>query len=201
MEKKVNSARNSFIARLSFFVLLSVVFVFTACKDGDEHTGGDGDKEFKLNCVILTKAQAQVWVDSGWTKDSTTSIKKLLLQPYSSNTDQINSNMTLVAYPGQTIDNVKVGGKTILAADTSCKGLVVSGPIVFSDNTVSLLRLNIFKPDGTLQDFDFVRFIPEKFARNPEYISYKFEVVRGGKPDEGTGDGTNPCPPYCPGEN
>lgn len=197
MEKKVNSARSSFIARLSFFALLSVVFVFTACKDGDDHTGGDGDKEFKLNCVTLSKAQVQVWVDSGWTKDSTTAVKKLLLQPYSSSTDKISSNMVLVAYPGKTIDNVKVNGKTILAADTSCTALAVTGPVIFSDNTISLARLNIFKPDGTLQDFDYVRFIPTFYAGNKEYISYKVEVVRGGKPDEGTGDGTWPCPPYC----
>lgn len=197
MEKKVNSARSSTIARLFLFVCLTVVIVFTACKDSDTHTGGDGDKEFKLSCVVLTQAQVQVWVDSGWTKDSVSGIKSLLLQPYTSNAEGVKSNLSLVAYPGVTYDNVKMGGKSILTPDTTCTGITLTGPVIFSDNTLRLSSLKIFNPDGTLNKFDFIRFIPQKYAQNPEYISYKVEVIRDGKVDESAYGGTQPCPPYC----
>jgi hypothetical protein len=136
-------------------------------------------------------------VDSGWTKDSVTGIKSLLLQPYTSNAEGVKSNLSLVAYPGVTYDNVQMGGKSILTADTSCTGITLTGPVIFSDNTLRLSSLKIFNPDGTLNKFDFIRFIPQKYAQNPEYISYKVEVVRDGKVDESAYGGTYPCPPYC----
>lgn len=195
MKKKNNAYRRSRIAGLSLFLLFFTVTVFNACKEGDEN--GGGTKEFTLSCVTLSKAQVQAWVDSGWTRDSQTSIRQLLLQPYSGNVADINSNMTLVAYPGITWESVKLGGKSILVADTSCKALTVTGPVIFSDNTIRLSTLKIFNPDGTLNKFDFIRFIPRRYSMNQEYISYAVEVVRDGKVDEEKNDGTHPCPPYC----
>jgi hypothetical protein len=196
MKKKNNADRSSQIAGLSFFLVLFIAITFAACKDGDDPAGG-GDKEFKLSCVNLSRAQVQAWVDSGWTKDSQTSIRQLLLQPYSSNLADVSSNMTLVAYPGITWESVRLGGKSVLVADTTCKALTITGPVIFSDNTIQLSKLKIFNPDGTLNKFDFVRFVPQRFSMNQEYVSYTVEVVRDGKVDEDTNGGTHPCPPYC----
>jgi len=195
MKKTKKATGNGRIARLFLYLLLPAMLTFEACKDGDTPMGG-GMKEFKMSCVTLSRAQVQAWVDSGWTKDSQTAIRALLLQPYSNNANEITGNLSLVAYPGVTYDNVKVGGKSVLTVDTTCKALSVSGPVIFSDNTLNLASLKIFNPDGSLAKFDYIRFTPTRFSKDNDYISYKVEVVVDGQVSEGTG-GTYPCPPYC----
>ncbi|MCX6316847.1 MAG: hypothetical protein NTW29_06130 [Bacteroidetes bacterium] len=197
MKKTTTLTGNGRIAKLFLLLLVSASLIIMSCKNGDDNSGGGDPKELKLNCVSLSRAQVQAWVDSGWTKDSQTSIKQLLLQPYSKDASGVMGNMGLVAYPGQTINNVKLGGKSILTIDTTCKGLTVTGPVIFSDNTMSLSALKIFNPDGTLNKFDYILFTPVKFSRDSEYVTFKVEVYRDGRVDEGSGTDTWPCPPYC----
>ena len=50
---------------------------------------------------MLSRAQLQAWVDSGWTKPGSAGrINTLLLQFYSADATGIASNMQLNSYPG-----------------------------------------------------------------------------------------------------
>ncbi len=153
---------------------------------------------FKMNCVILKKAQVQAWVDSGWTNPANPNrISMLLLQFYSNSASAVNNKMQLITYPGKNMFNVFITGETVLEIDTTCVPVAFPGPTIFGNNATSLTAMNIIKPDGTLANFDFIRFIPT--ITNTRYIVFKIEIVTIGlaKPDEkGT---TNPCPPcqYC----
>jgi len=198
-QKKVPLLFSSIL--LLFFALLPV----SSCKDGDEKSGDDktvvAGSGFKMNCVILTKKQIQRWVDSGWTKPGDpASIKTILLQFFTADPAGINSNMQLVAYPGQTIMDVKLTGKEILAIDTTCVAKQLKDTVIFGNNRVNIADLKILEPNGTLNDFDYIRFIPSNGY--PYYINFTIEVVRAAEKETiagAYGRGSDPCPPYCAG--
>ena len=196
--KEKNTSRKT---RLPLFYLAAILFsallFLAACKNGDAPDDEDKPSEFKINCLMLSKAQVQVWVDSGWTKpDDQGRIKDLVFQFYSTKASAVNKNLQLLCYPGESYTNVKDNGRTILAVDTSCKGKTYAGEVIIGNNVLSLDKLNIFNPDGTLKRFDFIRFTPEELYR--PYINFKVEVIIDGKPDVGGGDnGTLPCPTHC----
>ena len=178
------------------FSMCLVVMLFWVCTSQDKKKGGDDAiGSFKMNCVILTKAQVQAWVDSGWTKpDNPNKIKKILLQFYSLNVSDVGNNMQLLAYPGKSITNVYPGGKQTLMRDTICSK-TFSGPAAFGNNSLNIDDLKIINPDGSLNDFDFVRFIPtQQYA---EYINFNIEIVRLGKTEVLSAKTSWPCPPYC----
>ncbi|MEQ1675406.1 MAG: hypothetical protein ABL876_01820 [Chitinophagaceae bacterium] len=194
-EKNISS---NLLSKLLLVIVVSSVVFFNACKDGGTPSGGGAPRVFKLNCVTLSRAQVQAWVDSGWTNPNNPDrITKLLFQFYSQNGTMANSNMQLVVYPGKTLDDVHITGKALLSIDTTCASYSLSGTAIFSNNEFSLEKLGILNPDGTLNDFDYIRFTPEQYPKNPDYLNYKIEVVRKGTPTEVEGDGTWPCPPYC----
>ena len=90
---------------------------------------------------------------------------------------------------------IQGGGKRILAIDTTCVAKTLTGPTAFANNWVDIDALKIIKADGSLDVFDFVRFIPNT-AYSP-YISFNIEIVRSGITEVMKGNGTWPCPPYC----
>ncbi|MBK5273329.1 MAG: hypothetical protein JJE22_20180 [Bacteroidia bacterium] len=186
---------------LIFFGLLIVSFL--SCnsdkKEGDKtsYANLSPSTNFQMNCVILERSQVQAWVDSGWTKPSyPAGIKTLSLQFYTSDASAANSNMQLIAYPGQSATDVKRTGEKILKIDTGCVAKILTGPVVFGNNAVNLADLKILKADGTLNDFDFIRFVPA--SNFPPYVNFSIEVVRSGVTELLTGILTDPCPPYCP---
>jgi hypothetical protein len=184
--------RNSFY----FFAILLITsaLFFTACND-EKSDGPDGSKGVQLNCIMLSKAQVQAWVDSGWTKPgSAGEIKEIVFQFFTSKATDLNRNMQLICYPGENYGNVKAGGKTTLAIDTACKNKSYTGDVIFGNNILKLESLGIINKDGTLKEFDFIRFSPEQAY--PPYINFKVEIVTKGQTESG-GGGTLPCPVWC----
>ena len=159
------------------FISLSV-FNFTSCKDDDDQHE-ENNKGIAISCVTLTRAQIQVWVDSGWTKpDSPESIKELVLQFYNSGKAK---SFELVGYPGTSSTNVKDNGKVMLSSDTSCSAKPFSGELIMGNNILKFEPLKIFNSDGTLRKFDYIRFTPEQ--QYPAYINFKVEIITDGAPE------------------
>src|SRR5690606_6336086 len=127
-----------------------------------------------------------------------TRIKSLLFQLYSPEGEDAANNMTLLTYPGRNWEDVKINGRTALQIDSDCVPLKLAGKTVFANNVLNLKDLKIIKPDGSLADFDYVRFRPVK--THGEYLSFAFDVIKLVNNQETVleSDDTNPCPPYCP---
>jgi hypothetical protein len=203
--KKTRTARTSLLAILAAFLILPLLLFITSCGNNGDNKGaksyGGGSPtaatDLRINCVILSRAQVQSWVDSGWTKPGSGAIKEILFQFYSANAAASSSNMQLIAYPGETNTNVKITGEQLLAIDTSCESKAFTGKVILANNEVQIDSLKILNPDGTLNDFDYIRFIPTQFSMNPEYVSFKIEKVVKGAVEAKESSGTNPCPPFC----
>ena len=196
MKKKFFSGKSRLLTKFLLFIALPLLLIISACKDGGSPEGGN--TEFTLNCVTLSRDQVQTWVTNGWTKpDSATRIRELLLQFYTGNPAIINSDMRLIAYPAINNTNIYIKGEQIMTIDTTCKGIKLTGPVIFGNNEANIDSLKILKPDGTLKEFDFIRFTPELYPKDQRYICFKIEVVNKGRVDEGSGGGSLPCPPYC----
>jgi hypothetical protein len=189
----------------SILLLLFTILLVSSCNNGDKKVSestqvteaGVASSDFKMNCVILTKAQVQQWVDSGWTKPSNSArIRTLLFQFYTGDIYTAGSNMQLITYPGQSMTDVKINGKAILGIDTTCVAKTLIGPVIFGNNEINIDDLKILNPDGTLNDFDYIRLVPAQAY--PPYVNFTIQIVRLGVTEtlEG-GGGTWPCPPYC----
>ena len=77
-----------------------LTIILSSCAD-DKQTPLAADspekKEFKMNCVMLNRAQLQAWVDSGWTRPgSTGKINTLLLQFYSHSSKTVGNDAQLM---------------------------------------------------------------------------------------------------------
>lgn len=190
---------------------LSLALFITSCNSGDKKKeesptnlrqatpDGAGTAEgFQMNCVMLSRAQVQAWVDSGWTRPgSEGEIKDIMMQFYSADVSQMGSNMQMMGYPAMTPDNVKKTGQVILDIAKDCGPVSFTGPVVFGNNEVIISDLDILNPDGTLKDFDHIRFTPQQVEKFKPYITFKVEVVKGTTAREAGGGGSLPCPPYC----
>ncbi len=199
MYKQPNLKPSGFILPVLAALLLQTGLL-TSCADDKRkpESTATGKKEFKMNCVTLTKARMQAWVDSGWTKpDSPDRIKTLLLQFYTPDAGGVNANMQLTAYPGSSVTEVKLSGNTLLAIDNNCPAKTFSGRVILANNEINIDSLNLLKPDGTLRNFDFIRFIPRQYNQNAAYITFTVEIVTDGKVEGTAPSGTYPCPPYC----
>ena len=65
---------------------------------------------------MLSRAQMQAWVDSGWTRPGAAGkINTLLLQFYTADASGIASNMQLTSYPGSSATDFKTSGNALLA--------------------------------------------------------------------------------------
>ncbi len=206
MQKSTFFTTKVLSVQLPFFLIFFIILFVSSCNDTDKKDGNqalvgqaDTANGFKLNCVILTKAQVQAWVDSGWTKPGATQIKELVFQPYAADVKSINADLQLIVYPGQTKTDLKIGGRQELSIDTSCTGKEVSGPLALGNLSMKLDSLKILNSDGTLNDFDFIRFVPAQ--DHPPYINYNFEIIKKGEVQlRDPGPTVCPpicCPPYC----
>ncbi|MBI3137548.1 MAG: hypothetical protein HYZ15_03065 [Sphingobacteriales bacterium] len=201
MFKLTNLRKSGFILPAPVWIaLLLQSSLLISCADNKRDPGSTATakNEFKMNCVTLTKAQMQAWVDSGWTKPGSPGrIKTLLLQFTTLDAGGIKSNMQLTAYPGSSVTEVKLTGNTLLAIDNSCPAKTFSGRLILANNETNIDSLNLVKPDGTLRNFDFIRFIPQQYSINSAYITFRVEIVTDGKVEGTAPSGTYPCPPYC----
>jgi len=182
--------------------LFTVATFFTGCADDSKAplaADSPEKKEFKMNCVRLSRAQLQAWVDSGWTKPgSPGKINTLLLQFYSADAAGIASNMQLTSYPGSSATDFRTNGNALLAIDTTCKAKTFSGKVILANNQISFDALKVFKEDGTLKDFKYIRFTPQSFSQISEYITFNAEVIKSdGGLESDLGGPTKPCPPVC----
>lgn len=190
------------------FSLVLVTALFWVCNSG---TNQDEKKEsslvastnLKMNCVILTKAQVQTWVDRGWTDKTKPDslIKKILLQFYGASGADPSDDLQLMAYPGKDYLKVYPEGMKILTIDTTCVAQEFSDVYALGNTYANFDDLKITNPDGSLIDFSFVRFKPAQSF--PPYINFTMEVVKevGGVKTVMyalSGGGTDPCPHYCP---
>lgn len=205
MKTLTNHPAKAGLHHFTLFLAIITVFVLTSCGGGEkkkepavlkqsapEATGG-----FSMNCMMLTRAQVQAWVDSGWTKPgSSGQIQDLILQFYSEDAAKIGSDLQLMGYPGASPNDVHKGGVVYLQQDPSCTAVSISGPITLGNNEVILDKLGIFNPDGTLKEFEFIRFTPEQAKEYMPYITFKIEMVNKGVAQSVDG-GSYPCPPYC----
>ena len=147
---------------------------------------------------MLSRAQMQAWVDSGWTRPGAAGkINTLLLQFYTADASGIASNMQLTSYPGSSATDFKTSGNALLAIDTTCKAKTFSGKIILANNQISFDALKVFNTDGTLKEFDFIRFTPQSFSQISEYITFNAEVIKAGVTEIDLGGPTKPCPPFC----
>ena len=178
-----------------------MTFLFSSCADDKKAplaADSPEKKEFKMNCVLLSRAQMQAWVDSGWTRPGAAGkINTLLLQFYTADASGIASNMQLTSYPGSSATDFKTSGNALLAIDTTCKAKTFSGKIILANNQISFDALKVFNTDGTLKEFDFIRFTPQSFSQISEYITFNAEVIKAGVTEIDLGGPTKPCPPFC----
>ncbi len=200
MFKLPNQGRFFFLPVIVSLIIVSAFF--TSCADDAKAplaTDAPEKKEFKMNCVRLNRAQLQAWVDSGWTKPgSAGKINTLLLQFYSADAAGIASNMQLTSYPGSSATDFRTTGNALLAIDTTCKAKTFSGKVILANNQISFDALKVFKEDGTLKDFDYIRFTPQSFSQISEYITFNAEVIKSdGGLESDLGGPTKPCPPVC----
>jgi hypothetical protein len=200
MFKLPNQGRTMFLSAIASIFVLTVLL--TSCADDTKApmaTDSPEKKEFKMNCVRLDRAQLQAWVDSGWTKPgSAGKINTLLLQFYSADAAGIASNMQLTSYPGSSATDFRTNGNALLAIDTTCKAKSFSGKVILANNQISFDALKVFKEDGTLKEFDYIRFTPQSFSQISEYITFNAEVIKsGGGIESDLGGPTKPCPPVC----
>lgn len=200
MLKLPNSGRSNFVLP-AIAALFFMTILFSSCADDPKAplaNDAPEKKEFKMNCVKLTRTQMQAWVDSGWTRPGTAGkINTLLLQFYSVDAAGIASNMQLTSYPGSSATDFKISGNALLAIDTACKAKTFSGKIILANNQISFDALKVFNADGTLKEFDFIRFTPQHFSQISEYITFNAEVIKEGVTESDLGGPTKPCPPAC----
>lgn len=199
MFKLTNLGRIFLPVLVSCFAVATIV---TSCADDSKTplaTDAHEKKEFKMNCVRLNRAQLQAWVDSGWTRPGSAGrINTLLLQFYSADAAGIASNMQLTSYPGSSATDFRTNGNALLAIDTTCKAKSFSGKVILANNQISFDALKVFKEDGTLKDFDYIRFTPQSFSQISEYITFNAEVIKSdGGIESDLGGPTKPCPPIC----
>src|ERR1700676_3119058 len=181
MQSNQSLFRKGFLSLLIQLLAVFIIVAVSSCKNTGKKSGpsitSSDSLGFRMNCVRLTKAQIQAWVDSGWTNPSNSNrIKRLLLQFYSASAENATQNMQLITYPGKSFLDVYMSGKDYLAIDTSCVPKTLSGPVVVANNSLEFDSLKITNPNGTLKDFSFIRLKPaEQF---PPYINFQIEVVR-----------------------
>ncbi len=189
--KKTALIRSISLLCLSAIVLIASSIFFISCND-DKGEHSHGAEPPKINCVMLSRAQIQAWVDSGWTKPGVQGqINDVVLQFMGANG---GSSLQLIGYPGSSAINVKDNGKVSLSADTTCSVKPFTGDIILGNNILKLADLKIFNADGSLKNFDTIRFTPEQ--QYPPYINFKVEIVTRGQVESG-GGGTKPCPVWC----
>ena len=195
-----NQGSNHFLPVIaSIFVL--TIFFSSCANDNKTPLASDSPekKEFKMNCVRLERAQLQAWVDSGWTRPGTPGkINTLLLQFYSADAAGIATNMQLTSYPGSSATDFRTNGNALLAIDTTCKPKTFNGKVILANNQISFDALKVFNADGTLKEFEYIRFTPQSFSQISEYITFNAEVIKsGGGVESDLGGPTKPCPPVC----
>ncbi|HRG25719.1 MAG TPA: hypothetical protein PLL23_15060 [Chitinophagaceae bacterium] len=196
-----NPVRSNFVLP-ALAALFLMTTLFSSCADDAKAplaSDAPEKKEFKMNCVKLTRAQMQAWVDSGWTRPGTAGkINTLLLQFYSADAAGIASNMQLTSYPGSSATDFKTSGNALLAVDTACKAKTFSGKVILANNQISFDALKVFNADGSLKEFDYIRFTPQSFSQISEYITFNAEVIKSdGGIESDLGGPTKPCPPVC----
>ncbi len=200
MLKLTNPGRSNPVLPALAAILLMTLFLISCADDTKAPLSGEAPekKEFKMNCVKLTRSQMQAWVDSGWTRPGAAGkINTLLLQFYSADASGIASNMQLTSYPGSSSTDFKTSGNALLAIDTACKPKTFSGKVILANNQISFESLNVFNEDGSLKEFDFIRFTPQSFSQISEYITFNAEVIKAGVTESNLGGPTRPCPPVC----
>lgn len=195
----------SFTAKFSL-AIICLLFLATC---GFEEKKPSADKttatrSFKLNCVILEKAQIQAWVDSGWTdpKKPDSLIKKILLQFYSTDATNSTENMQLATFPGKNYTIVYAAGRADAVIDTTCIALFPTGKVLFGNSYLSLRTLKILDEAGKLTDFTFIRLRPiQDRSKYGDYVTFKWEVVRVASDNTTTildeGETSDPCPTFC----
>jgi len=199
---KKNQTFSQKIFGLSAIVLLgsTVLLAVSSCKENKK----EAETSFTMNAVMITKAQVEAWMKSGWINPADSNgAKHLLLQFYSDNTSKASSNMQLVAFPAKSFTKVIFEGKTILANDPSRKAKTFSGPAIFASSYICLDYLNFLNKDGSLKNFDKIILAPNQ--DNPPYIGYSIAMESPGGENSGlkplalidTTKNPWPCPPYC----
>lgn len=204
MKKHPSSTGRRFLPGLFIAVFIVTISILYSCgsnpqKEPQAFTG-EASKEGStvINCLKLTKAQIQTWVDSGWTRPgSEGAINDILLQFFSPDATSPNSNLQLVAYPGPSITSLKIKGRQVLSPDTTCTGLTLTGGVIFANIQVSIKALGILNDDGSLKDFDYIRLTPVRINKYNDYIGFNMEKVGNGVLMSEAPVWLPPCPPIC----
>ena len=192
---------------LALFCIVPVFLLLFSCNQEDKK-GPDKQLELtattglKMNCVVLTRVQVQKWVARGWTDPTKPDslIKKILLQFYTADAANGNNNMQLVTYPAKNYTTVYPQGEEVARIDSTCVAIQLTGKTTLGNNYISLKRLGILNPNGTLKEFSFIRFRPVQDRPHfDNYVTFTVEVVQVAGDTETImySTETDPCPHYC----
>lgn len=188
----------------AFFIFIFSLLFLLSCQSNKEKQKPDDAAlwpVFKMNCTMLSRAQIQTWVDSGWTKPGDP-VTKILLQFYSEDTKKANKNMQLAVYPSKGYLKAYRNGEQFAAIDKKCKELKLESKVIFGNNYFTIKNLKLFKPDGTLEKFDYLKIMPQ-VGRDGKYLTFKAQKIELIGTEEkmlDTEEESDPCPTFCPDE-
>lgn len=179
-----------------FALLLAGVglFLITSCNSDD---GGD-DKKPK-GCLILKKNKLKSWVKEGWTKPGDANFITTLLLKVKE--EETNFDVTVQALKGKN-GSLEVIKGSKLEFDMSSEKCKMDGEFLIGRHYIDFDSLHLTNSAGELEDFDFIRLVPEMYLERESYLSFRLEVV---KVDDSNKEKiillkvSLPCPPcpYC----
>jgi hypothetical protein len=185
MEKN-NHLRKMKPLALLLIVSASCLFIISSCKNKKTET-----KKEMLACDITLAAadlQAQ-WVTPDYTKpgDPNEIDTVDIVVSY----DPVSKQMQ-VTLKGMRKGNTEVKGSDIKLFDgTSCsKPAYTSIP---EHNYFKLADLGVLDGQGKLTNFNYIRFVPQKYSRDGSVMNFALSVFTGGVSDPK--DESLPCPP------
>lgn len=188
------------LAAGTFLIVLTAGFISCGTPSSDPKTAAETAApeqagEFTMRCFRIDSSLVKAWKDSGWLAPGAGTTNRILLQLTSDKPANLNTNMSLRAFPARSNSDA-IGTGTALVPDTTCEALKITKPVSFTNNFIKLSDLNIVKPGGELISFDYILLKPS-VTNYPPYLNFDVSVIRNAAPESLSGKGSWPCPVYC----
>jgi len=155
---------------------------------------------FTLNNLRADASLVNSWI-------SNTDYDRVVLTFFSPNMSNINSNLSMAAFPYEK-NELNPATQPVILSIAGVSSLPIEENAVFSNNTVTIAAIKkaVTNTKGNI-DFDYLLFEPRYFhyGDNKSYIGYKLTAFKGGAPISvnssnfgGDCDLSNPSPPADP---
>ena len=155
---------------------------------------------FNMNCVILTKAQIQTWVDNGWTSPGNPNFITIL--QFTPTYDIQNGKDILVtAFALKDTNDIIPNSGKHLDVDSACAYNLPA--FSMGRNYFDFDSLKITDTAGMLKDFNFIRLTPKADSSSNDVLYFNLQVIKKTYPGNADSVITQslllPCPPcqYC----